>query len=250
MSTKPQFCAIAVMAKAPRVGDVKTRLVPPLLAEEAAALSAAFLKDTAENILAAAAKSPIDGYVAYSPAGSEDVFRTILPPGIELLPPRREGLAASLLDAASDLLAIGHRAVCLVNADSPNLPTALLVAAVDALAPPGDRLVLGPAEDGGYWLIGLKAPHGRLFEEIAWSTEAVLGQTRERAASLGLDTVLLPSWYDVDDLRTLRRLAAELHAGISYPGHHTAAYLRRLFAEDEGRRGFAAEHRSAVSVRW
>ncbi|HUK61196.1 MAG TPA: TIGR04282 family arsenosugar biosynthesis glycosyltransferase [Stellaceae bacterium] len=249
MSDAARFCGMAVMAKAPRVGDVKTRLVPPLSAAAAAALGGAFLKDAADNILAAATQAPIDGYVAYSPAGSEELFRAILPRAIRLLPPRHAGLAASLLDATADLLALGHRAVCLVNADSPNLPTAALVAAVEALAPPGDRLVLGPAEDGGYWLIGLKAPHGRLFENIAWSTDAVLGQTRERAASLGLDTVLLPSWYDVDDLSGLRRLAAELQDGVGYPARHTAEYLRGLLAEDAGRCRLAAERTASSDKR-
>jgi uncharacterized protein len=247
MSSGSAFCAIAVMAKAPRVCDVKTRLVPPLHAEEAAALSGAFLADVAENILAAGARASIAGYVAYSPAGSESVFRSLLPPAIRLLPPRRAGLGASLVDAAADLIAAGHEAICLVNADSPNLPTAALIAAVAALAPPGDRVVLGPAEDGGYYLIGLKAPHGRLFEDIAWSTSAVLDQTRERAASLGLDTVLLPTWYDVDDLHSLRRLVVELQDGVGFAAAHTASYLRRLLAEDAGRRGLADERWVASS---
>ena len=247
MSASPALCAVAVMAKAPRVGDVKTRLVPPLHAEEAAALSGNFLADAAENILAAAAQTSIAGYVAYAPAGSESVFRSLLPPAIGLLPPRREGLGASLFAAAADLFAAGHEAVCLVNSDSPNLPTAALVAAAAALRPPGDRLVLGPAEDGGYYLIGLKAPHARLFEDIAWSTSEVLAQTRVRAASLGLDTVLLPTWYDVDDLRSLRRLLAELKDGVGYAAPHTASYLRRLVAEDAGRRGLLVARQTAPS---
>ncbi len=249
MSIGLAFCAIAVMAKAPSVGDVKTRLVPPLHAEEAATLSGAFLTDAAENILAAAAQASIAGYVAYSPTGSESILRSILPPAIRLLPPRRKGLGANLVDAAADLIAAGHEAVCLVNADSPNLPTATLVAAVAALAPPGDRVALGPAEDGGYYLIGLKAPHVGLFEDIAWSTSAVLDQTRERAASLGLDTVLLPTWYDVDDPRSLRRLVAELQEGVGYAAPHTASYLRRLLAEDAGRRRLAVECKAASSDR-
>jgi uncharacterized protein len=249
MSARPAFCGMAVMAKAPRVGDVKTRLVPPLHAEEAAALSGAFLADAAENILVAAALASIAGYVAYAPAGSESVVRALLPPAIRLLPPRREGLGAGLFDAAADLLAAGHQAVCLVNGDSPNLPTAALIAAFDTLASSGDRVVLGPAEDGGYYLIGLKAPHARLFEDIAWSTSAVLSQTRERAVSLGLDTVQLPSWYDVDDLLSLRRLIAELRDGVGYPAPHTTSFLRRLLAEDAGLRGLAVEPWAAASDR-
>src|SRR5205807_3834985 len=102
--------------------------------------------------------------------------------------------------------------------------------AARALAAPGDRLVLGPAEDGGYYLIGLKQPHRRLFEDIAWSTERVLRQTLDRAAELGLQTVTLPSWYDVDDVVSLRRLIGELGSPVTrgYAAVHTAAMLRRL----------------------
>src|SRR3954452_19369526 len=131
------------MAKAPRRGAVKTRLIPPLTPDEAAALSVAFIRDTAGNILAAAESAAIDGFVAYSPPGSEALFTGVVPEPIALLPPRRAGLGASLLDAASDLLAAGYGAACLIDADSPTLPTARLVEAARALAMPGDRVVLG-----------------------------------------------------------------------------------------------------------
>lgn len=223
-------CAFAIMAKAPRRGEVKTRLVPPLSVEGAAALSGCFIRDIAANIAAAAETAPIDAYVAYSPPGSEAAFAPLLPPAIGLLPPRRIGLGASLLDAASDLLAAGYGAVCLVNSDSPTLPTAVLVEAAQALAAAGDRVVLGPAEDGGYYLIGLKRAHRRLFDDIAWSTEQVLRQTLARAAEIGLAAVTLRSWYDIDDIESLRRLAWELRdpAEAGYPAPHTASFLRRL----------------------
>ena len=223
-------CAIAVMAKAPREGAVKTRLVPPLSPAEAAELGACFLRDVAGNILAASREAPIDGYVAYSPPGSEAEFAALLPSGIALLPPRQEGLGASLFDAATDLLAAGYGAACLVNADSPNLPTARLVEAAQSVLRPGDRVVLGPADDGGYYLIGLKQPHRRLFEDIAWSTEIVLRQTLERAAELGLDAAMLASWYDVDDAAGLKLLRRDLLGGqaVGYAALSTAALLRRL----------------------
>jgi uncharacterized protein len=224
------------MAKAPRQGEVKTRLVPPLTAAQATVLSAAFIRDTAENILAAADTvaidgAAIDGYVAYSPPGSAEAFAGVVPVGIGLLPPRRIGLGASLFDAASDLLAAGYGAACLVNADSPNLPTAMLVEAARALAMPGDRVVLGGAEDGGYYLIGLKRPHRRLFEDIAWSTDRVLRQTLDRAAEIGLSVHALPVWYDVDDVASLRRLIGDLAAPDraawpGYPAPCTSALLR------------------------
>jgi len=201
-----------------------------LSAADAALLSGCFIEDIAGNILAAGRTAPIDGYVAYSPPGSEDLFAPLLPEGIRLLPPRRIGLGHSLFDAAEDLLAAGYGSVCLVNADSPTLPTSRLVAAARALASPNDRLVLGPAEDGGYYLIGLKHLHRRLFEEIDWSTERVFRQTLDRAAELGLDTVTLGPWYDVDDVASLRRLVDELGNpdSAAYPAPHTAAFLRLL----------------------
>src|SRR5207237_7946303 len=121
----------------------------------------------------------------------------------------------------------------LVKSDSPTLPTELLVDAARALAAPGDRLVLGPAEDGGYYLIGLKQPHPRLFEDIAWSTDHVFRQTLDRSAELRLETVTLPAWYDVDDVASLRRLIDELGhpAPAGYAAPHTAAFLRRLSPE-------------------
>ena len=114
------------------------------------------------------------------------------------------------MHAATSLLAQGYGAVCLVNSDSPTLPTAFLEHAAAALARPGDRMVLGGADDGGYYLIGLKAPHARLFRDIAWSTDEVAAQTLARAATAGLDVVALPPWFDVDDAASLARLIEDL----------------------------------------
>ena len=134
------------------------------------------------------------------------------------------------MDAASDLLAAGYAAACLVNADSPNLPTSLIIRAAQALAAPGDRVDLGRADDGGYYLIGLKQPHHRLFEGIAWSTELVFQQTLDRAAEIGLAVHALPVWYDVDDIASLRRLIGDLAAPdrSGYRALHTSALLRKL----------------------
>jgi rSAM/selenodomain-associated transferase 1 len=234
---RAQRCAVAIMAKAPRVGEAKTRLVPPLSASEAARLSACFIRDAAGNIAAAAEHAAIDGYIAYSPAGTEAEFAPLLAGGTQLLPSRRTGLGLSLHDAAEDLLAAGFGSVCLVNSDSPTLPTALLIAAVQALSLSGDRVVLGPAEDGGYYLIGLKRLHARLFDDIAWSTPRVFAQTVERAREIGLEPVVMPEWYDIDDVDALRRLHRELRddvgRGALYPAPHTAAFLLGLFCDDE-----------------
>jgi len=95
--------------------------------------------------------------------------------------------------------------------------------------------VLGPSIDGGYYLLGLKQAHRRVFEDIDWSTERVARQTLERARELGLSVHTLPAWYDVDDAQALKTLHAELCAGIAfaadllpYRASHTATLLRTL----------------------
>jgi uncharacterized protein len=230
--------AFAVMVKAPRNGEVKTRLVPPLCAEEAALLSVCFVKDIVANLLAVSESVPIDCYAAYSPPGSEALFRDLLPRQVRMLPPRSVGLANSLPDAIEDLIAVGYEGACLINADSPTLPPSLLIEAIERLRAPGDRVVLGPATDGGYYLIGLKHPHRQLFRDIAWSTEQVYRQTAERASSIGLELVALPAWYDVDDAASLGWLCRELLGGRrprqcardGYAAQRTRDYLRALLA--------------------
>ena len=160
-----------------------------------------------------------------------------------MLPSRRVGLGYSLADAVGDLLAAGYGSVCLVNSDSPTLPTSVLVEAAQTLLTSGDRVVLGPAEDGGYYCIGLKSPHARLFEDIDWSTEQVFAQTLERAHEIGLDAAVLPMWYDVDDLASLRRLTEELlgspiqeNRRTRFGAPHTARFLRHLLGTGGDRR--------------
>jgi uncharacterized protein len=232
-------CAVAIMAKASVVGTVKTRLVPPLTSQEAAELNTCCLTDVAANIVAAAGRVPIQGFAAYYPQGSEPFFDDLLPVGFKLLPPREPTIGRSLIHAARDLFATGYSSVCLVNADSPTLPTEFLVETVLRLREPGDRVVLGPAADGGYYLIGLKQFHRRLFEEINWSTERVFQQTLARAGEIGVKVVALPEWYDVDDEVTLTMLAREIGPCRSaggpyldgYPAPSTTAFLEKLAAE-------------------
>ncbi|MGH9942700.1 MAG: TIGR04282 family arsenosugar biosynthesis glycosyltransferase, partial [Pyrinomonadaceae bacterium] len=214
-------CALGIMIKAPRAGASKTRLAPPLTLAEAAALSVCFLRDTARNIAEAATaaaaavareQSRVDGVAVYTPVGAQDAFDGLLPPGFLLLPQRGEAFGARLFHAAEDFARLGYDSFCLIDSDSPTLPRAALKEAVRFLSLPGDRIVLGPADDGGYYLIGLKRPHRRVFADITWSTERVLAQTVERAAEIDLAVELLPAWYDVDDGPTLARLCEELFA--------------------------------------
>jgi rSAM/selenodomain-associated transferase 1 len=214
-------CAIGVMAKAPQAGRSKTRLCPPLNHEQAAAMSAAFLRDITENIAAAAQEAPIQGLIAFAPLGSEALFEGHLAAGTQLIPAIGhdampagvQGFGRCLLHAVEGMFAAGYAAACVLNSDSPTLPTGILVETARLLLAQGERVVLGPAEDGGYYLLGMQRVHAHLFADIAWSTETVAAATRARAAELGLQLVELPVWYDVDDHAALLRLLAETDGG-------------------------------------
>lgn len=240
------MCALAVMAKAPAPGASKTRLVPPLKAREAAELSACFLRDTCENILAISLNKPAAGVAVYTPTGSESFFDGLLPRSFGRISQRGSLFGERLFHATEDLFSSRYCSLCLIDSDSPTLPPAFLRAAISELARPGDRVVLGPAKDGGYYLIGLKTIHRRLFENVDWSTSRVLAQTVARAKEIELPVTLLPSWFDVDDAASLRQLCYELFLKnrkdktqslpVAYRAPHTRAYLKRLIEYDDGQR--------------
>jgi rSAM/selenodomain-associated transferase 1 len=203
------------MTKAPRTGQVKTRLAPPLTPDEAAALNACFLRDTANALSAAATRARRSGRKArgvavYTPVGSEDAYADILPADFEFVPQREGSFGERLFFAAEDLFKCGFDSVCLIDSDSPTVPASSFTQAMELLSSPDDRIVLGPTKDGGYYLIGLKEPRRELFERIDWSTERVFEQTVARAQEIGVETKLLPSGYDVDDSASLRQLCDEL----------------------------------------
>ncbi|MGA2891833.1 MAG: TIGR04282 family arsenosugar biosynthesis glycosyltransferase [Xanthobacteraceae bacterium] len=222
------------MAKASTPGRAKTRLVPPLSFDEAAALNTAFLQDVADNVLLAARyaapSAGIAGYAAHGPPGSEDFFRRTLPGAIGLIGAWLPNFGACLHHTISELLARGHTSAVVLNADSPTLPTALLIETATVLERPGDRAVLGPSSDGGYYLLGLKTAHRRMFEDIAWSTGQVAAQTLERAREINLEVHSLPVWYDVDDIDGLRRLNAEL-SGERLDGRRPAGHAPHYAAQ-------------------
>lgn len=225
--------AIAVMAKSPRPGRIKTRLCPPLSPEQAAVMAAAFLRDVTDNVARAGAIVPVDGWVAYAPAGDAALFDDMLAPGTRLLLADGDGEKAAgvtgfgrcLLQAIRRLLAMGYDAACVLNADSPTLPTRYLTRLASNLLA-GQGAVLGAAEDGGYYVLGAREPYPRLFADILWSSDRVAAQTRERAGELGLTLAELPAWYDVDDQAAWRRLLGELAANPTVAMATRAAVAR------------------------
>jgi rSAM/selenodomain-associated transferase 1 len=200
--------AVGIFCKTPAAGLSKTRLSPPLRLDECAALSACFIRDIAETIGDVAQGAGATGYAVYTPRGTEDVLRELLPPEFRLHAQCDGDFGARVATAMRELLA-RHAGVILVNADSPTLPASILREALSAVQA-GNSIVLSPALDGGYTLIGLPVMREELFVDIPWSMPTVYADTVARAGALGLPVVNVAGWYDVDDPASLDLLLAEL----------------------------------------
>ena len=210
--------ALVMFAKTPLPGLVKTRLTPPLSAEEGADLYRCMLLDT----IARSSSLPVDAYIAYE--GDQLFFREQAP-GVSLFPQQGENLGTRLEMAFEKLTALGYRARVVIGTDAPDLPLSFLEEAFRLLEA-GREVVFGPAEDGGYYLVGLSCASGTLFREIPWSGPEVLARSLERAAEDGRSVALLPSWYDVDSFQDLQR------PGLRDP--HNGAALTRAFLDARG----------------
>jgi rSAM/selenodomain-associated transferase 1 len=197
---------LGVMARAPVPGRCKTRLAASFGDERSAELYAAMLADTL------AAFSEVPGLRRVILAAPEDdgvrALGRMAPGGWEVVPQQGEGLGARLSSALSTLGAAGSPVV-LVDSDSPTKPMAPIAEALGRLRP-GRRALVGPCDDGGYYLIGVGMVEPRIFDDIPWSTSRVLPTTRARCREHGLDLEELPAWYDVDEEADLRRLRHEL----------------------------------------
>ncbi|MCO5244522.1 MAG: TIGR04282 family arsenosugar biosynthesis glycosyltransferase [Anaerolineae bacterium] len=218
----PHTDALLVVAKRPAPGHTKTRLTPPLTPEQAAALYECFLRDTLDLMRRVAGVQPA---IAYLPAEERDYFAA-LAPGFELVVQEGESLGERLDNALTGYLEAGYARVVIMNSDGPTLPASSLAAAFDGLRNGAD-VVLGPSDDGGYYLIGLRQPAPRLLREVRMSTPDVLTDTLRIAAEEKLKVELLPPWYDVDDEASLARLREELATSPSVVALHTRAFLDR-----------------------
>lgn len=196
---------LLVFVKYPRPGAVKTRLVPALGPEDAAEL----YRVLAERVLEATSprRGEYERLVFYDPPEAAEAMRSWLPAGRL----RRQGsgeLGARLADAFARAFGRGAGRVAIVGSDVPSLGREDVKAAFDALD--AADLVLGPAHDGGYYLVALREPRPFLFEGMAWSTASVMSDTLARAASGGLSVCRLGSRRDVDTLEDLREQWGEV----------------------------------------
>jgi rSAM/selenodomain-associated transferase 1 len=209
---------LVIFAKAPIPGQVKTRLCPPLTPDEAATLHGSFVLDTLERTKTAAVKLklPIDRYLACAPSVTHVFFKIMEErQGVKLIDQVGDDLGARMNQAFAILFAQGYRQVLLIGTDVPTLPLDHFKQAIVLLE--RHDLVLGPACDGGYYLIGLKRPTPELFVDVPWSTDQVLRLTQEKAGALGLTTTSLGPWRDVDTLADLQALSDACSAEAKKP---------------------------------
>ena len=196
------------MIKAPRAGLVKTRLTPPLSADEAAALA----RCCAQDVVRGARQTARELIIAYTPADGRAALEPFLRGPLIWLAQQGADLGARLEAAAAYAFGQGFAPLVFLGADSPTLPPSFIRAALEALARADCDIALGPTDDGGYYLLGLRRPAPGLLHNIAWSTAQTYAQTASNAQHLGLRLLELPRWYDVDTYADLLRLRAELRA--------------------------------------
>jgi hypothetical protein len=224
------------MAKAPGFGPVKSRLHGALTVERATELYRCFLLDRLDAV---AAMSGVEPVLAFTPPEGRAALAALAPPGFRLVAQRGEDLGARLANLLAGLLGDGHAGAMAIDSDSPTVPMSHVAEAAECLQGGAADVVLGPCEDGGYYLVGLREPQPALFEDMPWSTERVLALTVERARVRGLRTHLLPRWFDVDTEPDLRRLHAAMRAAGGGPAR-TFAFVRDLYRHLDG--GASAGH--------
>lgn len=221
--------AIVVMTKAPRAGRVKTRLCPPLSADDAASLAACFIRDTLRH----AERLGIPLILAYDPPDGLAVLRDGAPASVRWLAQQGCDLGRRQEHAIAHAAGQGFGPILVIGTDSPTLPSGHLTAALVTLEREAAEVVLGPTLDGGYCLLAVPRPLPGLLDRIAWSTGGVCRQVAENAAALGLRVETLPPWYDVDTPEDLRRLREELCGSRGAQAQAPATY-RWLLARGAG----------------
>jgi rSAM/selenodomain-associated transferase 1 len=163
--------------------------------------------------------------LSYGPLEARSFFQEFVPPHFSLVPQLGAELGARLLSTFEQLFRQGFDHVFAIDSDTPTLPSTYLQHALDAMAQPQTDVVLGPTEDGGYYLLGLRRLHRQLFEEMPWSTPQVLIETLRRAEAQQLHTICVEPWFDVDTPDDLHRLMEVLRASHNGEAPHTQRFL-------------------------
>lgn len=214
-----------LFARTPVPGRVKTRLQPPLTAAEACRLHEAATHDTAELLDQTMAGASKRIFWSHAPASNENSGKVQLPSSFFAEVQRGHDLGARMADAFTRAFSSGASRVVIFGSDSPHLPASRIPQAFAVLS--DHDCVLGPAEDGGYYLIGCRRFDPRLFDSVAWSSPQTFEQTLANARRLNYTVAVLESWYDLDEWRDIERLAEEAKRGLVL-SPHVAAFLEQL----------------------
>lgn len=202
--------AVAVMAKRPAAGRTKTRLTPVLSPDEAARVYECFLLDTIERL---GQRTDCQAVVAIDEPSSADYFHRVAP-GVAQITQTGPTLGHRLDAVLTGLLETYDHAFA-INSDSPDLPAGHLAAAFAQLTKPETDVVLGPTDDGGYWLIGWKQRWSPVVTDVQMSTPSVLADTLALAEAGGANVALAPEWHDVDTAVDLQRFVAEIDPALT-----------------------------------
>lgn len=219
--------ALVIFAKAPVPGQVKTRLCPPLTPDEAATLHGSFVLDTLERTKAAVGKLklPMDRYLACAPSSTHVFFKIMEErQEVKLIDQIGDDLGTRMHQAVETMVSRGYRRTIIIGTDAPTLPLEYFRQALILLD--SHDLTIGPALDGGYYLIGMSRPVPELFAGIPWSSDRVLCMTKEKATTLGLKTALLEPWRDVDTLADLEALIEACTTETKKPKNERACSTR------------------------
>jgi len=222
--------ALVLMSRAPVPGKTKTRLESHLKAEECAELHQAFLKDINSKLLnLKKIYSRLDLYLSYTPAESSSLFAKIIDEEFTRIPQRGKNLGARMYNAVVDAYQKSKLPVIITGSDLPLLDIDIFK---EALAGLKERdIVIGPSEDGGYYLIGMKKADKFLFDFEKWGNASVLEQTIREASKHNLKSHFLPEISDVDTFKELLELRSKLinKDGISNYPRHTKELLDQIF---------------------
>lgn len=219
--------ALIMLAKAPLVGQVKTRLRGALTVEQVTELYVCFLRDTFAMMEAVQEeREQLSLALCYTPAEELEAFEAADFDGCLLLAQRGNDLGERLQNCLVDFFELGFDSVVVIGADSPTLPAELVHEAFERLLVP-DQVVFGPATDGGFYLVGMNVWQPHLYQQIAWSAQQVLPQIQARAEQMQLAHSFLPAWYDIDIPADLQLLQEQIAAGHVAP-KYTGRYLSKL----------------------
>jgi hypothetical protein len=218
--------SLVVIAKQPLPGQVKTRIATSIGIERAAILYQCALEDTIEMVAGCNSYEPL---LSYAPDTAQARrFFSALAAGFKLIPQRGKDFGERLLNIFRQVAQNDVGSAVLIGTDSPSLPPSYLDQAFTVLDDPKVDVVLGPAMDGGYYLIGMRQPLPILFERIHWSTNLVAAETMSRAVEANLRLECLPTWYDIDTVEDLKLLLNDRSCHEYGRAQRTRSFLRGI----------------------